>query len=121
MLCEPSEAKDLALLINRFEELVDTPRRSIDSQEVFDAANEGRVDVLLLPVSSSGDSTPRKTGGVDEYLNTVVSDTLTNGGSVRFVPSGVLPSDVATAAIFRWAASEPDLAVSEGGRRSNLD
>jgi hypothetical protein len=102
------EAKEEAVLVNRFDELANTSRRSIDESEIFDAAKEGRVDVLLLPRPSQMQNTPREVGGVDGFLNTVAVETLTSGGTVRCVPAAVLPSDTVAAAIFRWVPSDPD-------------
>ncbi len=102
------ESKEKTILMNRFEELVHTPRRSTDESEIFDAAKEGRVDTLLLPFPSQIQNVPREVGGVDGFLNTVASETLTNGGTIRCVPAAVLPSDTVAAAIFRWASSDPE-------------
>jgi Bacterial archaeo-eukaryotic release factor family 3 len=104
------EAKDEAILVNRFEDLADTTRRSTDESEIFDAANDGRVDVLLLPIPSQTQSVPREVGGVDGFLNAMAAGTLTSGGTIRFVPAAVLPVGTVAGAIFRWASSsDPDL------------
>ena len=103
------EAKEEAILVNRFEELAGTSRRSTDESEIFDAAKEGRVDVLLLPLPSQTQSVPREAGGVDGFINSIAAETLTNGGSIRFVPAAVLLEGTVAAAIFRWVTSDVDL------------
>jgi hypothetical protein len=107
------EAKDQTALVNRFEELADTTRRSTDESEIFDAAKEGRVDVLLFPLLPNAQSVPREAGGVDGFLNSIAAETLTNGGTVRFVPSTVLPAGAVVGAIFRWPSSESESVASQ--------
>jgi hypothetical protein len=96
------EEKEEAVIVNRFEELADTSRRSTDESEIFDAAKEGRVDVLLFPSPSTIQNAPREVGGVDGFVNTIATETLSSGGTIRFVPAAVLPAGNVAAAIFRW-------------------
>ncbi len=98
------EAAEEAILVNRFEELAETTRRSTDESEIFDAANDGRVDVLLLPIPSQMRSAPQEVGGVDGFLNTIAAQTLTTGGTIRYVPPVVFPPGTVAAAIFRWVS-----------------
>jgi hypothetical protein len=99
------EPHDQTRLVDRFAELAGTSRSSVHETEVFDAASQGRVETLLLPrpdVPWTGVGL-RLAGGVDDFVNTTVVQTIKHGGQVQLVPKRALPDGVTAAAVFRWA------------------
>jgi Bacterial archaeo-eukaryotic release factor family 3 len=99
------EPHDQTRLIDHFGELTGTPRVSVQESTVFDAASHGRVETLLLPQPSepwTGEGL-RFAGGVDDFVNTTVIQTIKHGGQVQLVPKTALPEGVTAGAIFRWA------------------
>jgi Bacterial archaeo-eukaryotic release factor family 3 len=94
-------------LIDRFNALAGTHRSSIDATEIYEAASTGRVETLLVPelTSNRPDALPRQAGGVDNFVNTVVLETLRHDGEVEVVPARSLAEGVTAAAIFRWPES----------------
>jgi Bacterial archaeo-eukaryotic release factor family 3 len=99
------EGPEQQRFIDRFNELAATAGSSIESTEIFEAATSGRVDTVLIPTKDSRwkHVEPRATGGVDDFVNSVVIETLRHGGEAHFVAPRSLPDGVAIAAIFRWS------------------
>lgn len=95
-------------LIDHFNELVDTTRRSVDDDEILQAATQGRVATLLLPaaVDSSPHPQPVFADHADDVVNRAAIETLTHRGEIAVVPPTALPGRTAMAAIFRWGANE---------------
>lgn len=91
-------------VIDRFNELTDTPRRSVDVNEILLAASAGRVATLLLPatVGSGPHPQPFVAGDADDLVNRAAIDTLTHRGDIALVPSSAMPDGAAMAVIFRW-------------------
>jgi hypothetical protein len=99
------EPQDQTRLVDHFAELAGTPRSSVHESDVFDAASQGRVETLLLPqpIKPWTGVGLRIAGGVDDFVNTTVMQTIKHGGQVQLVPKSALPDGVTAAAIFRWA------------------
>ncbi len=104
-------ARHQAEVLSRFAGLAHTGRSSVDATVIYDAAGTGRIDTLLIPerdirVSDVG---PRLAGGVDNFVNDVVLQTLVHGGKVEVVPPISLAEGVTAAAIFRWPQTEAEI------------
>ncbi len=99
-----TEAASRTLVLNRFGDATGTTRRSTDPDEIMAAASAGRIDVLLLPdYEEDVHGTPRVGGGVEGFVNEVVTNTLLHSGEVMFVSPIALPDDAAAGALLRWA------------------
>ncbi len=99
---ELQEARQRRLL-ERFGDATGTNARSVDSDEIVDAAAAGRIETLLLPaVDVQPHSEVRIGGGVEMFVNEVVCNTLANAGAIVYVPASALPNETAVAALFRW-------------------
>ncbi len=94
-------------IVDRFNELTGTPRRSVDINEILAAASTGRVETLLLPatVGSGPHPQPFVAGDADDLVNRAAIDTLTHRGDVVVLAPSALPEGAAMAAILRWGES----------------
>lgn len=95
-------------VIDRFNELTGTARRSVDVNEILQAASAGRVATLLLPatVGSGPHPQPFVAGDADDLVNRAAIDTLTHRGDIALVPPEAMPDGAAMAVIFRWGEHE---------------
>lgn len=95
-------------VLARFHELAHAHRSSIDATKVYEAAYSGRIDTVLIPETNSQAPrySPHLAGGVDNFVNDIVLQTLSHGGLVEVVPAAGLGEGVSVAAIFRWADYE---------------
>ncbi len=91
-------------VIDRFNELTGTARRSVDVNEILAAASAGRVETLLLPatVGSGPHPQPFVAGDADDLVNRAAIDTLTHRGDIALVPPSAMPDGAAMAVILRW-------------------
>lgn len=91
-------------VIDRFNELTGTLRRSVDVNEILQAAAAGRIETLLLPatVDSGPHPQPFVAGDVDDLVNRAAIDTLTHRGDIALVPPSAMPDGAAMAVIYRW-------------------
>ena len=92
-------------VIDRFNELTGTARRSVDVNEILQAASSGRVATLLLPatVGSGPHPQPFVAGDADDLVNRAAIDTLTHRGDIALVPPTAMPDGAAMAVILRWS------------------
>jgi Bacterial archaeo-eukaryotic release factor family 3 len=101
---DETEAASRTLMLNRFGDATGTARQSIDPDDIIMAAATGRVDALLLAEAPEEvHDIPRTGGGVEGFLNEIVTNTLLHSGSVTFVPAASLPDNAAAGALLRWA------------------
>lgn len=93
-------------VIDRFNELTGTARRSVDVNEILAAAAAGRVETLLLPATVGSGPHPHPqpfvAGDADDLVNRAAIDTLTHRGDIALVPPAAMPDGAAMAVILRW-------------------
>lgn len=74
----------------------------VEPKEIVAAAEQGRVDSLLIARAETGDgafAVPEDSAGA---LNDAIRFTLANGGSLHLVPDGDLPNDARFSALLRY-------------------
>lgn len=98
--------------VEQYDELVGAGKGTTDLKEIQEAAKEGRVDTLIIPVIELTNDTIRDTSKnpvpllrhlESEELDTLVGGVAQMGGSVVGVETeGILPAGTEVAAIFRY-------------------
>ncbi|MCX6613954.1 MAG: hypothetical protein NTW74_24305 [Acidobacteria bacterium] len=86
------QAKEARKALDRIREWKDQGLVSTDSEDVNQAAIEGRVDVLCV-----GDA-----AGEEELVNSTVTETLCHGGDVFVLSGGAMSSDCPVTALLRY-------------------
>jgi hypothetical protein len=112
-LVEPQFARDRDDAAAAYREALGTGRATDSLEEVFAAAEAGRVDVLFVPTGIHVLSTANGRAGVarvdgehelggPDLIEQAVVRTMLNGGTVYAVPGDEMPDRSAIAALFRY-------------------
>lgn len=115
-IVEPYFRQDIEKLIELYHQLADTDKATDNLEEIVTAAFEGRVDKLILAMSTTQvwGIFKRDTGKVVHYqqgqsqeddlplLDFAAMQTLQNGGTVYALSRDEMPNESTVAAVFRY-------------------
>jgi hypothetical protein len=101
IVLQASRAEDSALA-ERFHREVGGGRASDVEATIYEAAERGRIAVLLVDAALAASSVGGDAAAKGRAINKAVLATLQHGGTVRAVDSARMPSDARLASLFRY-------------------